>query len=209
MTTQENLFWQNTQVGRCDRQDLLDQRGCTIWFTGLSASGKSTTAFALERKLVDKNKIAYVLDGDNIRHGLNSNLGFGEDDRRENVRRIAEVAKLFADAGLITITSFISPYRSDRELAKQIHNEAGLPFLEIHMSTPLATCRQRDQKGLYQKAIDGEIQDFTGISAPYEEPLYPDMICDAAVDDVETSAGRILALLESKHILNPHQPEPF
>jgi adenylylsulfate kinase len=146
----KNITWHSTHVDRKDRERVLDQRGCTIWFTGLPSSGKSTTAFTLEHKLISLGYLAYVLDGDNVRHGLNKNLGFSAEDREENIRRIGEVAKLFADAGLITMTSFISPYRRDRDLVRDLHREAGLCFIEVFVDTPLEVCEARDPKGLYK-----------------------------------------------------------
>src|SRR5215218_2888052 len=147
-----NVTWHEGHVAREQRQALLGQKGVTLWFTGLSGSGKSTAAFTLEHALVKMGRLAYVLDGDNVRHGLNRNLGFSAADREENVRRIGEVAKLFADAGVITLTSFISPYRRDRDLVRELHVQGGLPFVEVYLSTPLATCEGRDPKGLYKKA---------------------------------------------------------
>lgn len=178
MTTSKatNVTWHESHVDRKEREKLLKQKGCTIWFTGLPSSGKSTTAFTLEHELVKRGYLAYVLDGDNIRHGLNKNLGFSAEDREENIRRIGEVAKLFADAGLITMTSFISPYRKDRDLARRIHNEAGLNFFEIFIDTPVGICEERDPKGLFQKARNGEIKGFTGVDDPYEAPLNPEMV---------------------------------
>src|SRR6476659_4055259 len=147
-----NITWHEGHVTREERGGLLKQQGATLWFTGLSGSGKSTIAFTLEHALVQRGRLAYVLDGDNIRHGLNKNLGFTAADREENIRRIGEVAKLFADAGVFTMTSFISPYRKDRDLAREIHQKAGLAFIEVHMATPIETCEGRDPKGLYKKA---------------------------------------------------------
>src|SRR6266516_3258156 len=144
-----NITWHEGHVTRDERGGLLKQKGCTLWFTGLSGSGKSTTAFTLEHALVQQGRLAYVLDGDNIRHGLNKNLGFSAADREENIRRIGEVAKLFADAGMLVMTSFISPYRKDRDGVRALHQEAKLPFIEIHVATPIATCETRDPKGLY------------------------------------------------------------
>src|SRR4029077_19962585 len=146
-----------------ERQKLLGQKGATLWFTGLSASGKSTFAYTLEHALVQQGRLAYVLDGDNIRHGLNKNLGFTAADREENIRRIGEVAKLFADGGVVTMTSFISPYRKDRDVVRALHAEAKLPFLEIHVATPIETCEQRDPKGLYKQARSGQLKGFTGV----------------------------------------------
>src|SRR6195256_1956051 len=157
-----NITWHEGHVGREERAALLKQKGATLWFTGLSGSGKSTIAFTLEHALVQRGRLAYVLDGDNIRHGLNKNLGFSAADREENIRRIGEVAKLFADCGIITMTSFISPYRKDRDIVRALHVEGKLPFIEIHVKTPLTTCEGRDPKGLYKKARAGELKGFTG-----------------------------------------------
>src|SRR6266576_1786671 len=174
-----NITWHEGHVTREERAQLLKQKGATLWFTGLSGSGKSTFAFTLEHALVQRGRLAYVLDGDNVRHGLNKNLGFSAADREENIRRIGEVAKLFADAGLITMTSFISPYRKDRDLVRELHVAGKVPFNEIYTNTPLATCEQRDPKGLYKKARAGQIKGFTGIDDPYEEPLKPELTIDA------------------------------
>ena len=171
-----NLTLQRSQVAARDRAVLLGQRGAVIWLTGLSGSGKSTIAYALERKLTASRRLTYVLDGDNVRHGLCSDLGFSPDDRMENIRRIGEVAALFADAGLIIITSFISPYRSDRELART-RVPAG-KFIECFLDVPVEVCERRDPKGLYRKARAGEIAEFTGISAPYESPEAPELSLD-------------------------------
>jgi adenylylsulfate kinase len=171
-----NITWHSSHVEREARVGLLKQKGCTLWLTGLPSSGKSTTAFTLEHKLIHRGFSSYVLDGDNIRHGLNKNLGFSADDREENIRRIGEVAKLFADAGLITVTSFISPYRKDRDQARKIHEDSGLKFIEVFIDTPIDLCEQRDPKGLYQKARRGELKGFTGVDDPYEPPLRPELV---------------------------------
>src|SRR5262245_18753941 len=147
-----NITWHEGHVTRAEREKLLGQKGATLWFTGLSGSGKSTIAFTLEHALVQAGRLAYVLDGDNIRHGLNKDLGFSATDREQNIRRIGEVAKLFADVGAITMTSFMSPYRADRDKVRELHAASGLPFLEVHVATPLTTCEGRDPKGLYKKA---------------------------------------------------------
>ncbi len=165
-----NITWHEGTVTPEERRRNLGQKGATIWMTGLSASGKSTIAMALEQVLIQRGKHAYVLDGDNVRHGLNKNLGFSAEDRAENIRRIGEVAKLFADSGLLTVTSFISPYRADRDQVRALHEAADVPFLEVYVEAPLAVAEERDPKGLYQKARAGEIKGFTGIDDPYEEP---------------------------------------
>ncbi len=196
-----NITWHEGHVERADREKLLRQRGATIWFTGLPSSGKSTIAFTLEHALIARGHLSYVLDGDNIRHGLNKNLGFSPADRNENIRRIGEVARLFADAGLLTCTSFISPYRADRDQARQIHAAAGLPFIEVFVQTPVELCEQRDPKGLYKKARAGELKEFTGVSAPYEEPLKPEIVLNTAELSPTDAAGRVLAYLEETGLL--------
>ena len=196
-----NITWHEGHVEREHRNKLLKQRGATIWFTGLSASGKSTIAFTIEHALVERGHLAYVLDGDNIRHGLNKNLGFSPEDREENIRRIGEVSKLFADAGLLTLTSFISPYRADRDRARQIHEEAGLTFIEVFVEASVELCEQRDPRGLYAKARAGEIPEFTGISAPYEEPLRPELVLDTGQLSPQQAAAVVLEYLEGKGLL--------
>jgi len=196
-----NITWHSQNVTREDRERLLGQKGVTVWLTGLSGSGKSTLAVAAEQALVTAGRLAYVLDGDNIRHGLNKNLGFSPADRTENIRRIGEVAKLFSDAGLIVFTSFISPYRADRDLVRKIHDPGR--FLEVHVAASLETCEGRDVKGLYQKARRGEIPEFTGISAPYEPPERPELVLDTNRQSVKESVDRLLGHLEKKGYLAP------
>ena len=196
-----NITWHEGHVTREERADLLKQRGATLWFTGLSGSGKSTIAFTLEHALGQRGRLAYVLDGDNIRHGLNKNLGFSAADREENIRRIGEVAKLFADCGVITMTSFISPYRKDRDTVRALHIAGKLPFIEIHVNTPIATCEQRDPKGLYKKARAGELKNFTGIDDPYEEPLKPELTIDATNTSPQQAAVMLIEYLEAQQIL--------
>jgi adenylylsulfate kinase len=196
-----NITWHSTHVDRKDREQFLGQKGCTIWFTGLPSSGKSTTAFTLEHRLISLGYLTYVLDGDNVRHGLNKNLGFSAEDREENIRRIGEVAKLFADAGVIIMTSFISPYRKDRDLVRDLHHEAGLCFIEIFVDTPLQICERRDPKGLYQKARRGELKGFTGIDDPYEPPLHPELIVNTEKFPPEELSAQILAYLIGKGYL--------
>ncbi len=188
-----NIVWQEGYVGQLDRQNLLGQFPFTIWFTGLSASGKSTLAFALEKELIKKGRLCYVLDGDNVRHGLNRDLGFSDKDRTENIRRIAEVAKLMNDAGLIVITAFISPLRSDREMAKKTigHDQ----YLEVYVSTTIEICESRDPKGLYEKARAGIVRDFTGISAPYETPLNPNLTLDTEKISKEACVEELLKII--------------
>jgi adenylylsulfate kinase len=178
---------------------VLGQKGVTVWLTGLSGSGKSTVAVAAEEALVRRGRLAYVLDGDNIRHGLNKNLGFSPEDRTENIRRIGEVAKLFTDAGVIVFTSFISPYRADRDLVRKLHDEGR--FVEVHVAASVDTCESRDVKGLYKKARAGEIKEFTGISAPYEAPNAPELTIDTNGEPVEKSVERLVVYLEAKGYL--------
>lgn len=200
-----DITWHEGHVTREGRQALLRQRGCTLWFTGLSGSGKSTMAFTLEHALVQRGRLAYVLDGDNIRHGLNRNLGFSPADREENIRRIGEVAKLFADAGIITVTSFISPYRKDRDGVRALHDAARLPFLEVYCATPIETCEARDPKGLYRKAraavASGKGMGFTGIDDPYEPPTHPEVTLDASKASPQEAAAIVLAYLEGRGIV--------
>jgi len=197
-----NITWHEGHVMRDERAKLLRQKGATLWFTGLSGSGKSTIAFTLEHAIVQRGRLAYVLDGDNVRHGLNKNLGFSAADREENIRRIGEVAKLFADACVITMTSFISPYRKDRDTVRALHVEAGLPFIEIHLNTPIETCEQRDPKGLYKKARAGQLKGFTGIDDPYEPPLNPELTLDATNTSPQEATVRLLTFLEQKGIVS-------
>jgi len=177
MTLQKatNVRWEEGEVSREDRYQILKQRGVTIWFTGLSGSGKSTIAIALERALFKLGKLSYRLDGDNVRLGINKNLGFSEADRSENIRRIGEVAKLFGDAGTISLSSFISPYKADRDEVRALHEDAGLKFIEVFVDCALEGAEQRDPKGLYNKARAGEIKNFTGIDDPYEAPANPEI----------------------------------
>jgi adenylylsulfate kinase len=198
-----NITWHEGHVTRRERREALGQQGVTIWLTGLSGSGKSTIAVALEQVLMQQGKHAYVLDGDNVRHGLNKNLGFSAEDRAENIRRIGEVTKLFADAGLISITSFISPYRADRDLVRKLHADADLPFLEVYVQTPLEIAEQRDPKGLYKKARAGEIKGFTGIDDPYEEPAKPELVLHTGSQTVEESVRALYELIEAKDLLSP------
>jgi len=182
-----NVFNQQSHVTRDTRAQLGKSgfHGCTIWFTGLSGAGKTTLSFALEEFLVSRGIAAYGLDGDNIRTGLNKNLGFTPEDREENIRRVAEVAKLFADSGSVSLCAFVSPYKKDRELARRLHQEAGLPFLEVFVDTPLEECESRDTKGLYKKARAGQIKGFTGIDQPYERPDNPEVVVDTVIVAVQ------------------------
>jgi adenylyl-sulfate kinase len=194
-TQPRNITLQRSQVAARDRAQLLGQRGAVIWLTGLSGSGKSTIGYALERRLNGARHLTYVLDGDNVRHGLCSDLGFSPEDRTENIRRIGEVAALFADAGLIIITSFISPYRSDRDLARQ-RVPAG-KFIEVFLDVSVEVCERRDPKGLYKKARAGEIPQFTGVSAPYERPVAPELALDTESLDLDACVDTIVRHLET------------
>ncbi|MFN0137460.1 MAG: adenylyl-sulfate kinase [Phycisphaerae bacterium] len=196
-----NITWHEGHVERDARYGLLKQRGATIWLTGLSGSGKSTIAYTTEHALIQQGRLAYVLDGDNIRHGLNKNLGFTPEDRTENIRRIGEVAKLFADTGVLTFTSFISPYRADRDLCRKLHDDAKLPFIEIYVKAAVEVCETRDPKGLYKKARAGEIKEFTGISAPYEEPLKAELVIDSAKHSPQECAVQILDYLAEQKLV--------
>lgn len=170
-----NVTWQDGEISRDDRFEILRQKGITIWFTGLSGSGKSTVAVALEKALFSLGKLSYRLDGDNVRLGINKNLGFSEEDRTENIRRIGEVAKLFGDAGTISLSSFISPYKADRDQVRALHEAANLQFVEVYVDCALSVAEERDPKGLYKKARAGEIKNFTGIDDPYEAPENPEI----------------------------------
>ena len=201
----DNISWHAGQVERRDRETLVGQRGVTIWLTGLSGSGKSTIAVAAERELVGRGRLAFVLDGDNIRHGLNKNLGFSPDDRTENIRRIGEVSKLFGESGVIVFSSFISPYRSDRDAVRELMEPGD--FVEVYVDASLETCEGRDVKGLYKKARAGEIPEFTGISAPYEAPESPELILDTNRQTVEESVGQLVEYLDAKGYLAPAPSE--
>ena len=200
-TKSTNIVWHEGHVERPAREHLLAQKGCTIWLTGLPSSGKSTIGFSLEHVLIQQGRLAYVLDGDNIRHGLNKNLGFSAADRAENIRRIGEVAKLFADAGVITITSFVSPYRADRDGVRALHDAAKLPFIEVFVDTPVDVCEQRDPKGLYKKARAGEIPNFTGVSDPYEPPQKPELVLKTAQHKLEECISQLAGYLESRALV--------
>jgi adenylylsulfate kinase len=202
MTTKStNIQWHPGNLTRPERWAALKATGATLWFTGLSASGKSTIASALEQTLVGRGLHCYRLDGDNIRHGLNKNLGFSGADRAENIRRIGEVARLFADSGCIALTSFISPYAADRDLCRAMHEADGLAFLEVFVDTPIAVCEQRDPKGLYKKARAGEIKGFTGIDDPYEPPARPELVLKPATMSVERCAAACLEILSSRGLI--------
>jgi adenylylsulfate kinase len=196
---EKHIVWHETLVSRQDRNRMNKHRSGLIWFTGLSASGKSTIAHHLERELFDRGIRAYVLDGDNVRHGLNANLGFSREDRRENLRRIAEVAKIFADAGVVVLAAFVSPFREDRLFVRDVVGENG--FFEIFVKCPVDVCEMRDPKGLYKKARAGVIKGYTGVDAPYEEPENPDLVIDTVALDVEASVQKMLEFLDSRKFL--------
>lgn len=188
--TEKNLTWQNLDITRELREQRLKQTAVTVWMTGLSGAGKSTIANEVEKRLFAEGKHTMLLDGDNVRMGLNKNLGFGEADRVENIRRVAEVSKLINDAGIIVLASFISPFHQDRRNAKEI---IGDRFIEVYVSTPLEECEKRDKKGLYKKAREGALSDFTGISSPYEIPQNPDIVVDTSRHSIEESVDLVLS----------------
>jgi len=197
-----NVTWHGGDISREDRSRLMGQNGATIWFTGLSGSGKSTIAVALERALYKLGKLSYRLDGDNVRLGINKNLGFSEADRKENIRRIGEVAKLFGDAGVVGLSSFISPYRGDRDEVRALHEAAGLRFVEVFVDCPLDEAERRDPKGLYKKARAGEIKNFTGIDDPYEPPLKAEIHLKTAEMTVEQEVDLIVDFLVDEKIID-------
>ncbi len=194
-----NVVWHDHKVERSEREQFLKQKGVVLWFTGLSGSGKSTIANEVSYKLHKMGKVSYILDGDNIRHGLNKDLGFSPEDRKKNIRRISEVANLFADAGLITITAFISPYRVDRDFCRNLVGEGR--FIEIYAKASLDTCEKRDPKGMYKKVRAGIIKEFTGISAPYEEPLNPELVVDTDKESIEDSTDKVIDKIEGLGLL--------
>jgi adenylylsulfate kinase len=196
-----NITWHHHNITRAERERIAGHRGLVLWFTGLSASGKSTVANYVDELLFQRGCRSYVLDGDNIRHGLNKNLGFSAEDRAENIRRIGEVAKLFADAGVIAITCFISPYRADRDAARALNAPGG--FVEVYADCPIELCEQRDPKGLYKKARAGQLKGFTGIDDPYEAPLKPELHLDAGKKSAEQLAEEVVAYLESNGVFKP------
>ncbi len=197
-----NVYWHDGEVTRADRNRILGQKGATIWFTGLSGSGKSTVAVALETELAKRGKLAYRLDGDNVRLGINKNLGFSAEDRTENIRRIGEISKLFVDAGVIVLSSFVSPYRADRDLVRKLHADGGMDFIEVFVDVPLEEAEKRDPKGLYKKARAGEIKNFTGISDPYEAPAAPEVVLNTHTMTLEQEVDTLLALLEKRGLLS-------
>lgn len=195
---EENVYWQNSLIIKQDRAIKFGHKSFCVWFTGLSGSGKSTIAHVVEKKLFEKGKHVYVLDGDNIRHGLNKDLGFSPQDRTENIRRIGEAAKLFVDAGFIILCAFISPYKADRNNVRKLFPDND--FIEVYVKADIKTCEQRDTKGLYKKARQGDIKEFTGISAPYEPPVKPEIIIDTTIEpDVDLNADRIIKFLKTKY----------
>lgn len=195
-----NITWHEGTVQQSDREQLLQQQGVILWLTGLSGAGKSTLAVALEKRLFEQGQLCYRLDGDNIRHGLNTDLGFSDHDRTENIRRIGEVAKLFADCGVITITSFISPFKKDRTLVRALM-PAGR-FIEVYIKCTLDIAEARDPKGLYKKARAGEIADFTGISSPYEEPESPELIVDTGMLSIDAAVDQLWNALKLRNIIH-------
>ncbi|MCB1191318.1 MAG: adenylyl-sulfate kinase [Leptospiraceae bacterium] len=198
MTSKNNVVWQDLEITREDFGNIIGHNSAVLWLTGLSGSGKSTIAKKLQKKLVSENKMAYVLDGDNVRHGLNQDLGFTEEDRIENIRRISEVAKLLMEAGIIVITAFISPYQKER---RRVREKLGHDFVEVYVKCPLEECEKRDPKGLYKKARKGEIPDFTGISSPYEEPENPEIVVDTSNANINQEVTMIYEYLEKKEII--------
>ena len=199
MNKSENIQWSVSHLSRDEREALIGQKGCVVWLTGLSGSGKSTIAKALELKLVQAKEVAYILDGDNIRHGLSSDLGFSNEDRSENIRRIGAAAALFSDAGVVAITAFISPFEKGREFAKQSVGDDR--FFEVFLDVPLAVCEERDPKGLYKKVRNGEISNFTGIDSPYEKPTHPLLVLNTAELSVEESVDSIMVMLRDNKII--------
>jgi bifunctional enzyme CysN/CysC len=196
--TRNDIRWHASSLDRDYRWNATSQRGATIWFTGLPASGKSTLAVAVERALVESGDVAYLLDGDNIRHGLSDDLGFSAGDRAENIRRVGHLTRLFADAGVVALASLVSPLKSDREIARALNDAAKLPFIEVHIATSLAECEKRDPKGLYARARAGELQGLTGIDAPYEAPDNADLVLDTKGADIDELVGKVLDVLKAK-----------
>ena len=197
-----NVHWHGGDVSRVDRHKTLGQKGATLWFTGLSGSGKSTVAVALEQALAARGKLSYRLDGDNVRLGINKNLGFSAEDRTENIRRIGEVSKLFVDTGVLVLSSFISPYREDRDQVRLLHEEADMPFIEVFVDCSLDEAEKRDPKGLYKKARAGEIKGFTGIDDPYEAPEKPEIHLHTDKMSLEEEVETLLMALEEKGLLS-------
>lgn len=200
--TRNDIKWHPSSLARAERWAHTGQRGATVWLTGLPASGKSTVAVALERAVVSRGRVAYLLDGDNIRHGISDDLGFSAGDRAENIRRVGHVARLFADAGVIAIASMVSPLHSDREIARELHRAADLDFIEVHVSTPVTECERRDPKGLYERARRGELRGLTGVDAPYESPERPDLRFDTTGADIDRLASLVLGALMDRGIMD-------
>ncbi|HEU4916543.1 MAG TPA: adenylyl-sulfate kinase [Acidimicrobiia bacterium] len=194
----ENVVWHRGGVGSADREPTTGGRGMTVWMTGLSGSGKSTIAYLAEESLIGSGRAAYVLDGDNLRHGLNADLGFGAEDRAENVRRVGEVARLMADAGLVVLVPVISPFAADRKMVREAHQQAGLGFIEVFVDAPLEVCEARDPKGLYARARAGEISEMTGIDSPYEAPESPELSLDTDASAPEELAELLVAEVTSR-----------
>lgn len=203
MTEQKatNIHWHEGEVTREERAELLGHRGATLWLTGLSGSGKSTVAVALEGALYNMGVLCYRLDGDNVRFGINKNLGFSEEDRAENIRRVGEISKLFVDAGVLVLSSFISPYVRDRDLVRQVHEEAGIPFIEVFVDCSLEAAESRDPKGLYKKARVGEIKNFTGIDDPYEAPTNPEIHLRTDRQTLEEEVAQIIDVLRERGLI--------
>jgi len=195
----ENIVWHSTKVTQKDRLQLLNQRPCIVWFTGLSASGKSTIANAVEQQLFQRGHMTYLLDGDNLRHGLSQDLGFSKENRIENIRRIGEVSKLFLDAGIIVLSAFISPFKADRQIARNLVNNGD--FIEVFVDTPLEICEQRDPKGLYEKARSGNITNFTGIDSPYEIPDNPEVRVYGYDQSITNSSLTVIQFLENNNYI--------
>lgn len=195
MEVVRNIVWHNATIGKADRHRMNNHKSAILWYTGLSGAGKSTLANKVEEKLFERGLHTYVLDGDNVRHGLNKGLGFSADDRKENIRRIGEVAKLFVDGGVIVSTAFVSPYRADRDMVREMVD--GGEFIEIHVAASLDVCESRDPKGLYKKARAGEIKNFTGIDDPYEAPNTPEMSIDTGAKSLEECAAEVMNYLEN------------
>ncbi|MDG5787204.1 adenylyl-sulfate kinase [Evansella sp. AB-P1] len=201
MKKNQHIVWHHSKVTKDDRRSLNKHSSCILWFTGLSGSGKSTLACEVEKELFQRNILSYVLDGDNIRHGLNNNLGFSQEDRKENIRRIGEVSKLFVDAGIFTLAAFISPYKDDRQIVREMVDKD--EFIEIYVKCTVDECERRDTKGLYEKARKGEIKEFTGISAPYEVPENPEIVIESDQQRIEDSVDKVLIYLVDKGYINP------
>jgi bifunctional enzyme CysN/CysC len=196
--TRNDIRWHPSSLDRDYRWAATGQRGATIWFTGLPGSGKSTVAVAVERALVESGQVAYLLDGDNLRHGLSDDLGFSPGDRAENIRRVGHLTRLLADAGVVALASLVSPLKSDRDIARALNDAARLPFIEVYVSTSLAECEKRDPKGLYARARSGALTGLTGVDAPYEPPEHPDLVLDTTDADIDELVARVLEALNQR-----------